>query len=217
MQTRTIPITDDAYPSQVKEWFEGQTAPTLYTSGNQDIFTQPQNIQIALFAGRECPGSLLLPAMDMAATLRGNKYTVISGFHSPLEQECLQVLLRGEQPVIACPARSIQSMRPLQPWKQPYQNDRLLVLSPFPEGKKRMNTTLAKQRNQLVVAMAKEMLIIHASASSKIVSLAEDVLKKNRRVFAIDAPENEHLFKVGILPWMPENRGESVAKLSDLL
>lgn len=217
MQTRTIPITDDAYPPQVKEWFEGQTAPTLYTSGNQDILTQSQNIQIALFSGRECPGSLLLPAMDMAATLRDNKYTVISGFHSDLEQECLQVLLRGDQPVIACPARSIQSMRPLQHWKQPYQNDRLLVLSPFPEEKKRMNTTLAKQRNELVVAMAKEMLIIHASASSKIVSLAENVLKKNKKVFAIDAPENEHLFKVGILPWVQENRVSSAAKLSDLL
>ena len=217
MQTRTIPITDDAYPLQVKEWFEGQTAPTLYTSGNQDILNQPPNIQIALFSGRECPGSLLLPAMDMAATLRDNKHTVISGFHSPLEQECLQVLSRGDQPVIVCPARSIQTMRLLQPWKRPYQNDKLLVLSRFPEEKNRMTTTLSKQRNQLVVAMAKEMLIIHASPSSKIVSLAEDVLKKNKRVFAIDAPENEHLFKVGILPWVPENRCSSTAKLSDLL
>jgi predicted Rossmann fold nucleotide-binding protein DprA/Smf involved in DNA uptake len=137
MQTRIIPITDDTYPPQVTEWFKGKTAPTLYTSGNQGIFNQPPNIQIALFSGRKCPGSLLLPAMDTAATLRDHKHTVISGFHSPLEQECLQVLLPGDQAVIACPARSIQNMRLPQPWKQSYQNERLLVLSRFPEEKKR--------------------------------------------------------------------------------
>jgi hypothetical protein len=65
--------------------------------------------------------------------------------------------------------------------------------------------------------MAKEMLIIHASLSSKIVRLAEDVLKKDKKVFAVDAPENEHLFKIGILPWVSETNCSSVAKLSDLL
>jgi len=217
MQTRTISITDGAYPPQVKKWFADQTAPTLYTSGNLDILSQSKTIHTALFSSRDCPGSLFLPAMDMAATLRDNKHTVISGFHSPLEQECLQVLFRGDQYVIACPARSIQSMRILQSWKQPYQNERLLVLSQFSAEKKRMNATLARQRNQLVVAMANVMLIIHASPSSKIVSLAEDVMKQNKKVFAIDAPENRHLFRAGILPWISESNGDSAAKLSDLL
>ncbi len=221
MQTRTISITDEAYPAQIKKWFADPIAPTLYASGNPGLLNQPGTIYTALFSGRDCPGSLLLPAMDMAATLRDNRHTVISGFHSPLEQECLQVLLRGDQPVIACPARSIQSMRLPQSWKQSYQKKRILVLSQFPEGKKRMNATLAGQRNQLVIAMANEILIIHAAPASKIVSLAEDAMKQNKKVFAIDDPENKHLFRIGVLPLLlpciSENNGDLALKLSDLL
>jgi len=33
---------------------------------------------------------------------------VISGFHTPAEKECLRILLRGAQPIIICPARSIE-------------------------------------------------------------------------------------------------------------
>ena len=28
---------------------------------------------------------------------------MIGGFHTPMEQECLEVLLRGQQPVVICP------------------------------------------------------------------------------------------------------------------
>lgn len=61
------------------------------------------------------------------------------------------------------------------------------------------------------------MLIIHASSSSKIVSLAEAAMKQNKKVFAIEAPENEHLFRNGISRWIPENKGDPAVKLSGLL
>jgi hypothetical protein len=43
--------------------------------------------------------------------LRGAGIPIIGGFHSPMEKECLDLLLRGQQPIVICPARSIQGMR----------------------------------------------------------------------------------------------------------
>lgn len=43
--------------------------------------------------------------------LRDAGVTVIGEFHSPMEKECLNILLRGSQPIIVCPARSLENMR----------------------------------------------------------------------------------------------------------
>jgi len=61
----------------------------------------------ALFCSRKYPGNLILKAYDLARSLRDAGTTVISGFHTPVEKECLRILLRGAQPLIICPARSI--------------------------------------------------------------------------------------------------------------
>jgi predicted AAA+ superfamily ATPase len=41
-----------------------------------------------------------------ALALREAGIPVIGGFHAPMEKECLDLLLRGTQPVVICPARS---------------------------------------------------------------------------------------------------------------
>ncbi|HEY5910764.1 MAG TPA: hypothetical protein VJA21_09200 [Verrucomicrobiae bacterium] len=67
--------------------------------------------KLALFCSVKCPGDLILRAYDYAKKLRDDGVTVIGGFHSPVEKECLRILLRGTQPVIICPARSLANMR----------------------------------------------------------------------------------------------------------
>ena len=65
----------------------------------------------ALFCSARCPGDAILAAYDQAARWRETARCIISGFHSPVEKECLRILLRGSQPVIICPARSLEKMR----------------------------------------------------------------------------------------------------------
>ena len=60
---------------------------------------------VALFCSVKCPGDLILKTYDLARDLRQAGVAVISGFHSPMERECLDILLRGTQPVIVCRAR----------------------------------------------------------------------------------------------------------------
>ena len=51
--------------------------------------------------------------------LRDAKIAVISGFHSPLEKDCLELLLRGDQLIVICPARNIENMRMPAAWRGP--------------------------------------------------------------------------------------------------
>ena len=81
---------------------------TLTAIGNPDIL---QNKSIAIFSSIKCPGKMILKTYDLMRQYRETGVTVISGFHSPMEQECLKIFLSGSQPVILCPARSIENMR----------------------------------------------------------------------------------------------------------
>jgi hypothetical protein len=82
--------------------------------GNPDLLGRPL---LALFCSRRCPGSVILKTYDAAKALRAAGIAVIGGFQTPVERDCLAILLRGEQPVVICPARSLAGMRLAGPIK----------------------------------------------------------------------------------------------------
>jgi len=162
--------------------------------GNKDIL---QSKKLALFCSRKCPGNLILKAYDLARSLRDAGTTVISGFHTPVEKECLRILLGGTQPIIICPARSIEGMRIPTAWRKPLEEGRLLLLSPFEKKYRRMTVALAEQRNNFVVTMADAVLFIHADQGSKTESLVQTVVLQGRTIFTLDAPDNFELISQG--------------------
>jgi predicted Rossmann fold nucleotide-binding protein DprA/Smf involved in DNA uptake len=93
----------------------GKDAPDrLWVIGNPEILTLPKT---ALFCSGRCPGDAIIAAYDQAQQWRDEGRCVISGFHSAIERECLNILLRGVQPVVICPARSIENMRIPEIWR----------------------------------------------------------------------------------------------------
>jgi predicted Rossmann fold nucleotide-binding protein DprA/Smf involved in DNA uptake len=95
--------------------------------------------------------------------MRDNGVTVISGFHSPIEKECLRILLRGSQPIIICPARAIETMRIPTECRRAFEAGRILFLSPFTLQPTRMTRESAIRRNEFVAALADEAYIAHIS------------------------------------------------------
>ncbi|MEI6535829.1 MAG: hypothetical protein WCN98_10850, partial [Verrucomicrobiaceae bacterium] len=87
---------------------------------------------------------------------------IISGFHSPVEQECLRILLRGTPPLILCLARSLLTRIPAE-WQTPLADGRLLILSGFTAAERRVTTELAIRRNALVAALAEEVCFAHVT------------------------------------------------------
>lgn len=63
---------------------------------------------LALLCSARCPGGPILRALDLARELRDADLTVVGGFHSPVEQDCLTLLLRGTARIVVCPAREVE-------------------------------------------------------------------------------------------------------------
>ena len=163
-QPQIIPRDDPRYPARLRQR-RGTDAPAeLAALGNLDLLSQPMT---ALFCSARCPGNVILHAYDQAAQWRDAGHCVVSGFHAPVEKECLRILLRGEPPIIICPARGLPKRIPPD-WKKPLADGRLLILSIFPNTKSRITADLAARRNELVAALADDVFVAHATPGGRL-------------------------------------------------
>lgn len=160
---------------------------------------------LALFCSVKCPGNLILQTYDLAQRLRKSGVTVIGGFHSPMEQECLTILLRGTQPVIVCPARSLSGMRIPAAYKQPLEQGRMLLLSPFADKERRATMETAMLRNRFVAAVAGAIFVAHAEPRSKTEQFCREVLAWQKPLYTLAGNANGHLLTMGAQPLCPDD------------
>ena len=186
------------YPAELADYLGAQAPAMVALWGERTICLKRNRPLLALFCSTKAPASIILQTHDLAQQWRTGGVTVISGFHSPVEQECLAVLLRGPQPVIVCPARSLDRMRLKREYREPMAAGRLLLMSPFGEKVRRMTADTALTRNRFVAALADEVLIAHAQPGSKTEQLAQEVLGWGKQVYTLDHPANEHLLALGV-------------------
>jgi predicted Rossmann fold nucleotide-binding protein DprA/Smf involved in DNA uptake len=166
----------------------------LWTIGDRTLLNQPV---LALWCSSQCPGDVIVRLYDLARSLRDADIPVIGGFHSPMEKECLDLLLPGTQPIVICPARGIERMRVPAKWRTPLQEGRILVLSPFATKHKRPTVALAWQRNQLVAEAASQVFVAHAASGGKTIQLCQHVLRMGKTVWTLDTASNAELQKLG--------------------
>jgi predicted Rossmann fold nucleotide-binding protein DprA/Smf involved in DNA uptake len=190
----TLTPSHPAYPPALRHWLGADAPPTLTARGNLAILQQPA---LALFSSSQCPAALILRAHDLADQLRQQGRTVISGFHSPVERECLTTLLRGTQPLILCPARSIEHWRIPLAYRQPLQDGRLLLLSPFSATQRRMTEETALTRNLVVAALAETVLVVHAAPGSKTEAFCRELVRWGKPVCTFDSLHNANLVEMG--------------------
>ena len=158
--------------------------------GNLPLLDEPLT---ALFCSNRCPGDLILKTYDIARAMRDAGVPVIGGFQTPMEKECLRLLLRGEQPVVVCPARGINNMRIPRDWRPALDDGHLLVLSPSPANVKRPTAELAAQRNDLVASLATGIFIAHAAPGSKTEAFARRLADAGKPLLTLDSPANANL------------------------
>jgi len=143
----------------------GDDAPAqLSALGNLDLLRSPKT---GLFCSARCPGSAILATYDRAAQWREDRRCIISGFHSPVEKECLRILLRGSAPIIMCPGRAIEAMRIPAECRTAFDSGRVLFLSPFTKQPTRVTKESASRRNEVVAALADEAYIAHVAPGGK--------------------------------------------------
>lgn len=165
MNPTTLSSNDAQYPTHLQQRL-GERAPRkLITLGSFALLLERKT---GLFCSVRCPGDAILGAYDAARKLRDEGVTVVSGFHSPVEKECLRILLRGKQPIIISLARAFGKIRLPSDWRRALESGRLLLLSTFEKWPPRPEKNSTAYRNECVAALSDEVIIIHATPGGEI-------------------------------------------------
>jgi len=162
--------SDADWPQCLTERLGASAPPLLHAIGPTALLAARKT---ALFCSARTPGAAILRAHDAARRMRDEGVTVISGFHSPIEKECLSILLRGKQSIIVCPARATVAMRIPSECRAAFDAGRVLFLSPFTKQPKRVTKDSALRRNEVVAALADAFYIAHVSPGGQTERISE--------------------------------------------
>ncbi|OGA17298.1 MAG: hypothetical protein A3H32_15130 [Betaproteobacteria bacterium RIFCSPLOWO2_02_FULL_63_19] len=160
------------YPEILRSRLGADAPAALVLLGNENLL---KSRKTALFCSASTPGDAILRAHDAARRMRDEGETVISGFHSPIEEECLRILLRGKQPLVVCPARAIEALRVPPQLRDALGAGRILYLSPFVERPTRITRESSIRRNEVVAALADDAYIAHVSPGGMTAKLAQSL------------------------------------------
>ena len=200
MNIEYIQHEDSEYPSALKDHLRDDVPQNIALLGDPDIFNHQS---VALFCSVKCPGDLILHTYDMAQILRETGMTVIGGFHSPMEQEYLTILLRGKQPVVVCPARGIEGMRIKAEFKRPLEDGRLLILSPFSENQRWPTVKTTQYRNLFAAALSSVVFVTYAEPSGKTEEFCRQILSWQKPLYTFDSDYNKNIINMGARPVKP--------------
>jgi predicted Rossmann fold nucleotide-binding protein DprA/Smf involved in DNA uptake len=116
-----------------------------------------------------------------------------------MEKECLDILLRGSQPVILCPAKRLHGLRMGRSARKALSDGRLLVLSIFGEDVRRATSREAVLRNDLVAALADTIFVPHAIKNGKAWATLHKAIGNGQRILTVEDEANSGLISLGAL------------------
>jgi len=133
---------------------------------------------LGLIASRECPGNVLLATLERVPQWVKAGRVIVSGFHSPLEQQVLRSLLRRNGHAVKVLARcfSASGYRLAKEEQDAFANGRLLIISAFGADTPRVTRVSAIKRNELVIALSTEVVTPFISKGSP----SEELLARHK-------------------------------------
>jgi predicted Rossmann fold nucleotide-binding protein DprA/Smf involved in DNA uptake len=150
----------------------------LHGVGSESLLNEPL---LGFIASRECPGHILIETLDRVPQWVRSGRVIISGFHSPLEQQVLISLLRRDGRAVKVLARGlgVSGYRPTPEEREPLAAGRLLVMSAFPTSLTRTTRESSLARNRLVLALAQELCIPYLSLNSPLRKLDQRIAQES--------------------------------------
>lgn len=163
-------------PASLHQRADGKTQGQWSGVGNPALLDEPL---LGLLVSRQCPGSVLLKTLDRVPKWVKENRIILSGFHSPLEQQVLRSVLRRKGRVIKLLARGLTEYRVPSGERAALTDGRLLVLTAFPPEVRRTTRATALERNRLLLALASEVLAPHIAEGSPLAMLLAERGAKN--------------------------------------
>lgn len=140
----------------------------METLGNTSLLDRKK---IGYFASSKIATLSVLPTLDWAAEIsKREDVTIVSGFHSKMEREVLDFLLRGKCGIVCVLARSIYKKIP-DKFREAYNSGRILFIAPFKTSATRTSRHLCQQRNEYVASISDELVFSSLTPDSSLYQL----------------------------------------------
>lgn len=167
--------TSIALPDLCAKRVDPALAINIVGAGETGLLKEPL---LGLIASRECPARVLLETLDRVPKWAKAGRVIVSGFHSPLEQQVLRSLLRRQGRAVKVLARGFgdpyANYRPTLEEREPLASGRMLIISAFAHDVARTTRATALARNRLVLALATDIVVPHISAGSPLEALVAE-------------------------------------------
>lgn len=135
--------------------------------------------KIGYFASSKIATLSVLPTLDWAAEIANREdVAIVSGFHSKMEREVLDFLLRGKCGIVCVLARSIYKRIP-EKFREAYNSGRILFIAPFKTSATMTSRYLCEKRNEYVVSISDELVFSALTPDSSLYSLSMSASKFN--------------------------------------
>ena len=148
-----------------------EIATRIVGAGETALLAEPL---LGLIASRECPGHVLLETLDRVPEWVKAGRVIVSGFHSPLEQQVLRSALRRKGRVVKVLARGMSEYRPTAEEREHLAAGRMLVITVCPPEVRRTTRDTALVRNRLVLALASEIVAPYVATGSLLSALLNE-------------------------------------------
>ena len=116
----------------------------------------------AFFASRQCPGTAIRAATDWALQQARERSAMIGGFHSPLEQSVLRLLMEAGSSIVVVLARPVVGASLDSTWHGAIDAGRMAVISRAARTQ-RLTEQAANDRNDIAARLADRIVVGHAS------------------------------------------------------
>jgi predicted Rossmann fold nucleotide-binding protein DprA/Smf involved in DNA uptake len=140
--------------------------------------------KVAFLSSRKISSTAVLKCFDWATEQRDKGICVISGYHSPLEKDVLQFLLRGHQPVILVLGRSMYKQLPVY-LQKPLEEGRLLIVSPVSQSIHRQSVQSCTIRNKYIIDNADEIVFGSLDEKGNLYPLYRQAIEDGKKVKVI--------------------------------
>jgi predicted Rossmann fold nucleotide-binding protein DprA/Smf involved in DNA uptake len=134
----------------------------MFYYGNKLIL---ENHKIGFLYSCKVPANIILKTCVWAIEQRDKGVCIVSGFHSKIEKDVYDILVKRTQPIILILARGF-----LKRWDEKIirliEESRLLIISTFNEKVIRPTKDTALKRNELVLSLSDEVFIPFAKSNS---------------------------------------------------
>lgn len=118
----------------------------------------------------------VLPTLDWATEVaQRNDVAIVSGFHSKMEREVLDFLLRGKCGIVCVLARSIYKKIPNK-FREAYNSGRVLFIAPFKTSATMTSRHLCGKRNEYVASISDELVFTSLTPNSSLYILMKSNL-----------------------------------------